>query len=103
MKPPSGGPSIGPISAGMVRSDIALTRFCRPTVRISTSRPTGDIMAPPMPWKNRATTKCASDCEKAQPIDPIMNTTMAVPKMVRAPKRSAIQPLAGMKIASASR
>ena len=26
MKPPSGGPQIGPISAGMVTSDIALTQ-----------------------------------------------------------------------------
>src|SRR5712691_9697509 len=32
-----------------------------------------------------------------------MNTAMAVRNMVRAPNRSAIQPLAGMKIASASR
>ena len=85
MKPPSGGPSIGPISAGMVSNDMASTRFCRPTVRISTRRPTGDIMAPPMPWKNRATTKCPSDWENAQPIEPNMKTAIAVRKMVRAP------------------
>jgi hypothetical protein len=54
-------------------------------VRISTRRPTGDIIAPPMPWKNRATTKCASEWDSAQPIEPSMKTAMAVRKMVRAP------------------
>jgi hypothetical protein len=60
-------------------------------------------MAPPMPWKNRAMTKCSSESDSAQPIEPTMNTAMAARNMVRAPNRSAIQPLAGMKIASASR
>ena len=52
MKPPSGGPSTGPISAGMVSQDMALTRSRLLTVRSSTSRPTGVIMAPPMPCTN---------------------------------------------------
>ena len=103
MKPPSGGPSIGPIRAGAVTSAMALTNLAFSTLRSRMRRPTGVIIAPPAPWTKRATTKWESDCEKAQAIDPIMNTAIAVRKMVRAPNRSAIHPLAGMKMASASR
>ena len=49
MKPPSGGPTIGPTSAGIVTQAIAATRSLFSTVRTSTSRPTGVIIAPPMP------------------------------------------------------
>ena len=49
MKPPSGGPITGPISAGMVSQASARTMSERGTERISTRRPTGVIMAPPMP------------------------------------------------------
>jgi hypothetical protein len=69
-------------------------------LRISTMRPTGVIMAPPMPCATRAMTKPVSELDSAQPIEPIMNTAMAARNTVRAPKRSAVQPLAGMKIAS---
>ncbi len=103
MKPPSGGPSSGPISAGMVTQVMASTRLRLSTLRISTSRPTGAIMAPPMPCTKRAITKLCSESESAQPIDPMMKTAMARRKTVRAPNRSAVQPLPGMKIASASR
>src|SRR5215831_1249307 len=41
MKPPSGGPITGPISAGTLTYDIALTRSDFSTVRSSTSGPTG--------------------------------------------------------------
>ena len=59
MKPPSGGPSSGPISAGIVTQAMALTSSRLSTVRTSTSRPTGVIIAPPMPCTMRATTNCA--------------------------------------------
>ena len=49
MKPPSGGPQIGPISAGMVTSAMALTRSRLSMLRNRMSRPTGVIIAPPMP------------------------------------------------------
>ena len=49
MKPPSGGPQIGPISAGMVRSDMALSRSDLSIERTTIRRPTGVIIAPPMP------------------------------------------------------
>ncbi len=59
MKPPSGGPQIGPISAGMVTSDMALTRFFLSMLRTMMRRPTGVIIAPPMPWTMRASTNCS--------------------------------------------
>ena len=103
MNPPSGGPSSGPISAGMVSQVMASTSWRLSTLRTSTRRPTGAIMAPPMPCRNRAMTKCSSDCANAQPSEPTMKMAIAARKMTRAPNRSAVQPLAGMKIASASR
>ena len=103
MKPPTGGPSTGPTSAGTVTQAMALTSSRLGTLRTSTMRPTGVIMAPPMPCTMRAMTKSVSELDSAQPIEPIMNTAMAARNTVRAPKRSAVQPLAGMKIASDSR
>ena len=102
MKPPSGGPQIGPINAGMVRKRhrIEQMRACR-CERSMTRRPTGVIIAPPMPCTMRAQTNCVSDCDSAQPIEPIMNTVIAARNTLRAPKRSAVQPLTGMKTASA--
>ena len=38
--------------------------------------------------------------DNAQPIDPSMKTAIAARNTVRAPKRSAVQPLTGMKTAS---
>jgi len=49
MKPPSGGPSTGPSSAGMVSQASAEMSSAFGMVRKRTSRPTGTIMAPPMP------------------------------------------------------
>ena len=103
MKPPSGGPQIGPISAGMVTSDMALSSWCLSTLRTRISRPTGVIIAPPMPCTMRAMTNSSSECDAAQPIEPRMKTPMAMRNTLRAPKRSAVQPLAGMQMASESR
>ncbi len=41
--------------------------------------------------------------DSAQPIEPIMKTAIAALNTVRAPNRSAVQPLAGMNTASDSR
>ena len=73
------------------------------TLRTRIRRPTGVIMAPPMPSTMRAMTNWLSEPESAQPIEPSMNTAMAARNTVRAPKRSAVQPLTGMKTASESR
>ena len=53
MKPPSGGPITGPISAGTVSQASAEISSAFGTVRRMTRRPTGTIMAPPMPWTMR--------------------------------------------------
>ncbi len=100
MKPPSGGPITGPISAGMVSQASAEMSSDFGTVRRITSRPTGTIIAPPMPWMMRNRTKSGSPCAKPQAAEPSVNTTMAARKTLRAPKRSATQPLNGMNTAS---
>ena len=61
MKPPTGGPMIGPTSAGIVTHAIASTSLCRSIERTSTSRPTGVIIAPPIPCRMRAITKPSSE------------------------------------------
>ncbi len=48
-------------------------------------------------------TKWVTFCDSAHPIEPIMNTPIAIENTMRAPKRSAVQPLAGMNTASDSR
>src|ERR1700704_170312 len=103
MKPPSGGPITGPTSAGTVTHAIALTSALLSMERSKTRRPTGVIMAPPAPCTMRAITKSVTDDDSAQPIEPTMNTAMAIENTARAPKRSAVQPLAGMNTASDSR
>ena len=103
MKPPTGGPMIGPISAGIVTQAMASTRLRLSIERTSTNRPTGVIMAPPIPWTMRATTKPESECAKAHPIEPMTKVRIAARNTVRAPNRSAVQPLAGMNTASESR
>ena len=103
MKPPSGGPITGPISAGTVRYAIAATSSAFGIERSTTSRPTGTIIAPPMPWTMRASTSCGSDSTVEQPIEPSVNTTIAEVNTMRAPKRSASQPESGRKMPSESR
>src|SRR4051812_7854457 len=103
MKPPSGGPITGPTSAGTVTQAIALTSALLSIERSSTSRPTGVIIAPPTPCTMRAMTKWVTEEDNAQPTDPTMKTAMARLNTMRAPKRSAVQPLAGMNTASDSR
>src|SRR6266704_4857540 len=51
----------------------------------------------------RAITKWVTDDDIAQPIEPTMKTAMAIENTMRAPNRSAVQPLAGMNTASESR
>ena len=103
MKPPSGGPITGPTSAGTVTQAIAFTSALLSIERSSTSRPTGVIIAPPMPCRMRAITKSVTEDDSAQPIDPAMKTAIAIENTMRGPNRSAVQPLAGMNTASDSR
>jgi len=63
------------------------------------SRPTGVIMAPPKPWTMRLKTSAGSVSDRPHKIEPRVKNTMAAQNTWRAPKRSAIQPLMGMKMA----
>jgi len=72
-------------------------------VRSNTSRPTGTINAPPMPWRMRAATRAASEFAMPQPIEPKVKTTIAALKTRLAPNRSAVQPLIGMNTARLSK
>src|SRR5229473_342617 len=103
MKPPSGGPITGPTSAGIETHAMASISARLSTVRISTRRPTGVIIAPPIPCTMRAITKSVSEEDAAQPTEPSTNTAIATRNTARPPNRSAVQPLIGMNTASESR
>src|SRR5579859_1247282 len=103
MKPPTGGPSTGPSSAGIVSHAIAATSSFFGAVRSSTRRPTGTIIAPPMPCSTREPTRNARLSARPHRTEPTVNTAIAALNTVRVPNRSATQPLAGMNTASDSR
>ena len=81
---------------------MALTSSRRGKLRSRISRPTGVIMAPPNPWTARVATSTGKLRAAPQATEPRVKTARAATKTRRAPKRSANQPLTGMKMASAS-
>ena len=103
MNPPSGGPTIGPMVAGTISQAMELTSSALDTTRSITSRPTGDIIAPPAPCSIRAATSVHTVGACAHRIEPIVNSPIAARNTDLEPKRSAIRPLAGMNIARVSR
>ena len=64
-----------------------------------TSRPTGFISAPPTPCSTRVATIIESEVEAPHSAELMVKTATAVQNTVRAPNRSAIQPLIGMNTA----
>ena len=100
MNPPSGGPTIGPIVAEIISQAIAVTSSLFEQARSITSRPTGDISAPPIPCSMRDATRKNRFCDTPHRIDPSVNKPMAARNTVDEPHRSASLPLAGMNIAS---
>ena len=103
MNPPTGGPSSGPMRAGMVSQASASTSSALGMARSRMMRPTGTIMAPPRPCRARAATSSPSEDERPQATDPSVKTAMATRNTCRAPNRSASQPLIGMKTVRLSR
>lgn len=101
--PPMIGPMTGPSRAGMVITDIAPTSSSLGVVRSRTSRPTGIIIAPPMPWKIRAMTSWVRSWAKPHAADASAKSTIETMKTRLAPNLSATQPLIGRKTAEASR
>jgi hypothetical protein len=85
MTPPTSGPSTGPRSAGVVSQAMAPTKSFFGVLRATISRPTGTIIAPPMPCRNRATTKPESEVASVQASDPARNTSTAAANTRRAP------------------
>ena len=87
-----------------------MTTYCmtvnsseRGKLRTSAMRPTGVIIAPPMPCRMRETTSIGTPLsESPQASDPNEKRATAAAKTRRVPKRSAIQPLIGMNTARLS-
>ena len=102
MAPPISGPSTGPSMAGRVSTDMAETSSFLGVLRNSTSRPTGSIIAPAIPWATRATISWVRSWARPQAADEIANIATATVNTSRAPKRSATQALIGMKTVAAS-
>jgi hypothetical protein len=101
--PPIGGPSTGAIRPGHVINEIALSNSLLLDERSTTVRPTGTIIAPAAPCAMRATMNAGSDVQSPHSAEMIAKRAMAAQKVVRAPMRSAIQPLSGMNAARATR
>ncbi len=99
MKPPSGGPITGPISAGMVSQASEEISSFFGTLRRITRRPTGTIIAPPRPCTTRKATNSGRLFDVPHSIEPKVNTAMAAMNTVRAPYLSATQPLIGTNTA----
>ena len=70
--------------------------------RNTTRRPTGNIKAPPRPWITRAPISMLRVCDSAQSREPKLNSRIALKKIFLVPKRSAIQPDAGISSATVS-
>ncbi len=102
MKPPASGPSIGPISPGMATKLIARTSSDFAKVRTIVRRPTGTIMAPPQPCRMRQATSTWMLLDRPHSSEPSVKMPIADANTRRVPKRSAIQPLIGMKTARLS-
>ena len=87
----------------MVSQAIAATSSVFAAVRSSSSRPTGTIIAPPKPCRMRAATRNDRLSARPHSTDATVKITIAARNTLRAPKRSAIQPLAGMNTARLSK
>ena len=101
--PPTIGPAVGPIIAGIVIQFIAETSSERGKLRNRISLPTGVIIAPPKPWITRIASSTGRFGASPHNADPVVNIAIAEQKTIRAPSRSAIQPLTGMKTARLNR
>ena len=95
-------PSIGPMSDGIATKAIARTSSDCGKVRTMVSRPTGTIIAPPMPCRMRKATSRWRSVEMPHRSEPSVKMPMADEKTRRVPNRSATQPLSGMKTATLS-
>jgi hypothetical protein len=77
IQPPTGGPSMKATSPGQVRMAMARTMPSLGVPRSTSMRPTGTIIAPPMPCSVRASVKLHRPCAAAQASEASVNTAMA--------------------------
>ena len=103
IQPPRAGASTGASSAGQVRYAVASSRSRFAVARRTTSRPTGTIIAPPMPCRIRATTSIHRLLLTAQSAEATVNVAMAQSSIRRPPNRSVSQPLTGIPMAMVTR
>ncbi|KAG1166246.1 hypothetical protein G6F35_018303 [Rhizopus arrhizus] len=103
MKPPNGGPSTGANRPGQISMDITRIKSLLGVFLSSTRRPTGTIIAPPIPCRTRSATKPQRLLTSAQAREARVNRINAEEKTRRLPNRSAIQPLMGMNTPSVNR
>jgi hypothetical protein len=82
---------------------MARTRSRRSIELSTTSRPTGTIIAPPIPCRTRVSVSMASPVDAAHSADATVNTSTARKNSRRAPIRSASQRLSGMNTATVTR
>ncbi len=83
----------------MITKFIADSNSALGKVRMMVKRPTGIIMAAPIPCKMRAATSIGTFNDRPHSKEERVKTTTAELNTRRVPKRSAIQPLMGMHTA----
>src|SRR5581483_1829474 len=100
-QPPRIGPRIGPSSIGTPM--MLITRPIRfgPAARVRMVMPAGMTMPPPRPWRTRKTMIEVEDHASPDSEEPITNSAIDVMYRRLVPKRSAIQPVRGITVASA--
>ncbi len=103
MKPPSGGPTTGAMSAGQTIQPMASMIWCFGVSRSTTSRPTGDMKAAAAPWTRRDAISVQKVGLIPHSSEASVNTAIAAAKRLRASKRSLAQPADGRNTAMAPR
>ena len=97
------GPRIGPSSIGTPITLITRPTRLTPAVWASSAIPTGMIMPPPKPCSTRKKISDSADQASPQSALPIPNSATEIIQIRFEPKRSVIQPVSGITVASASR
>ena len=103
IKPPRGGPITSAVSPGHCVHMMASVSRSGGVTRSRINRPTGTIIAPAIPCSTRISVNWTSVCDNPHSSDATVNAPNADANTVRAPARSATQPLTGINTATVSR
>ena len=96
------GPNTSRLEPPVDISPMTRPRWSAGTSRTPTDSAIGCMTAPAMPWSSRNAMSSPIVGANAQAADPTPNSTSAVTRTLRRPKRSATRPTTGMNTASAS-